>query len=114
MGKVADGWKQYVEMANKNAEAKGVMTGWDRVVQFIVAGDDNFYIETKGGVASFHLGVHKSPHVTMKGPADVFGKMVAGQLDATKAYFAKQYTIEGSMSDAMKFGRIGTALAKAR
>jgi putative sterol carrier protein len=50
----------------------------------------------------------------MKGPADVFGKMVAGQLDATKAYFAKQYTIEGSMSDAMRFGRIGTALAKAR
>jgi putative sterol carrier protein len=114
MGKVADGWKQYVEMANKNAEAKSVMTGWDRVVQFIVAGDDNFYIEIKGGVASFHLGVHKSPHVTMKGSADVMGKMVAGQLDATKAYFAKQYTIEGSMSDAMKFGRIGAALAKTR
>jgi putative sterol carrier protein len=114
MGKVADGWKQFVDMANKNAEAKGVMTGWDRVIQFIVAGDDNFYIEIKGGAASFHLGVHKSPNVTMKGPADVFGKMVAGQLDATKAYFAKQYTIEGSMGDAMKFGRIGTALAKAR
>jgi putative sterol carrier protein len=114
MGKVADGYKQFVELANKNAEAKGVMTGWDRVVQFIISGDDNFYIETKGGVASFNLGVHKSPQVTLKGPADVFGKMLTGELDQTRAYFAKQYTIEGSMSDAMKFGRIGTALAKAR
>jgi putative sterol carrier protein len=114
MGKVADGYKQFVESANKNAEAKGVMAGWDRVVQFIVAGDDNFYIEIKGGVASFHLGVHKSPHVTLKGPADVFGKMLTRELDQTRAYFAKQYTIEGSMSDAMKFGRIGTALAKAQ
>jgi putative sterol carrier protein len=112
MGKVADGYKQFVDLANKNAEVKGILTGWDRIVQFIVAGDDNFYIESKGGVASFHLGVHKSPHVTMKGSAEVFGKMLSRELDATKAYFAKQYTIEGSMGDAMKFGRIGTALAK--
>ena len=113
MGKVADGYKKlYGELANKNAEAKGIMTGWDRVIQFIVTGDDNFYIEIKGGVATFNLGVHKSPQVTMKGSADVFAKMLSRELDATRAYFAKQYTIEGSMGDAMKFGRIGAALAK--
>ena len=112
MGKVVDGYKQFVEQANKNAEAKGLMAGWDRVIQFIITGDDNFYIESKGGVASFNLGVHKSPHVTLKGPADVFNKMLTRELDQTRAYFAKQYTIEGSMSDAMKFGRIGTAVAK--
>jgi len=112
MGKVADGYKQFVEQASKNAEVKGIITGWDRIVQFIVAGDDNFYIETKGGTISFNLGVHKSPHVTLKGPADVFAKMLSRELDQTRAYFAKQYTIEGSMSDAMKFGRIGAALSK--
>jgi hypothetical protein len=41
-------------------------------------------------------------------------KMLSRELGVTRAYFAKQYTIEGSMSDTMKFGRIGTALAKAR
>ena len=112
MGKVVDGYKQFVDMANQNAEAKGLMTGWDRVIQFIVQGDDNFYIEIKGGTASLHVGEHQSPNVKLKGSADVFSKMLTRELDQTKAYFAKQYTIEGSMGDAMKFGRIGTALAK--
>jgi len=112
MGKVLDGYKQFVDLANKNAEAKGLMAGWDRIVQFILDGDDNFYIDIKGGQASLTIGVHKSPHVTLKGSADVFYKMLTRELDQTRAYFAKQYTIEGSMSDAMKFGRIGTAVAK--
>ena len=44
MGRVVDGYKQFVEQAGKNAEVKGLITGWDRVVQFIVDGDDDFYI----------------------------------------------------------------------
>lgn len=114
MGRVVDGYKQFVELINKSAEAKGIISGWDRVVQFIVDGDDDFYIKTEGGVASFVVGVHESPNVTLKGPEEVFYKMQTGELDQTRAYFAKQYTIEGSMSDAMKFGRLGTAARKAR
>ena len=91
---------------------KGLISGWDKVVQFIVDGDDDFYIETKGGTISFNLGVHASPNVTLKGPEEVFYKMLTRELDQTRAYFAKQYTIQGSMSDAMKFGRIGTTLVK--
>jgi putative sterol carrier protein len=114
MGRVVDGYKQFVEQAGKSAEVKGLITGWDRVVQFIVDGDDDFYIETKGGTISFKLGVHAAPHVKLKGSEEVFHKMLTRELDQTRAYFAKQYTIEGSMSDAMKFGRIGTALAKSQ
>ena len=112
MGRVVDGYKQFVEQASKNEEVKGIITGWDRIVQFIVDGDDDFYIETKGGTISFNVGVHESPNVTLKGPEEVFYKMLTRELDQTRAYFAKQYTIQGSMSDAMKFGRIGTAVAK--
>jgi len=112
MGKVVDGYKQFVELSNNNAEAKGLMTGWDRIVQFIIDGDDNFYIEIKGGTAALHVGEHQSPNVKLKGSAEVFYKMLMRELDMTKAYFAKQYSIEGSMGDAMKFGRIGTAVAK--
>jgi putative sterol carrier protein len=114
MGRTVDSYKKFVELVNKSAEAKGIITGWDRVIQFIVTGDDNFYIETKGGKASFAVGVHKSPNVTLKGPEEVFYKMFTGELDQTRAYFAKQYTIEGSMSDAMKFGRLGPAARKAQ
>jgi len=114
MGRVVDGYKQFVEQASKNEEVKGLIAGWDKVVQFIIDGDDDFYIETKGGVISFTVGVHDSPNVTLKGPEEVFYKMLTRELDQTRAFFAKQYTIEGSMSDAMKFGRMGSALAKSQ
>lgn len=114
MGRVIDGYKQFVELANKSAEAKGLMAGWDRIVQFIVDGEDDFYLKIEGGQVSLTVGVHESPNVTLKGPEEVMYKMVTRELDATRAYFAKQYTIEGSMSDAMKFGRLGTAAAKAQ
>ena len=110
MGRVVDGYKQFVERANKSDAAKGLMAGWDRVVQFIIDGEDDFYLTIAGGQVSLTVGVHESPSVTLKGPEEVMNKMLTGELDATRAYFAKQYTIEGSMSDAMKFGRLGSAL----
>jgi putative sterol carrier protein len=113
MGRVVDGYKEFVRLANEVAEAKNLMTGWDRTVQFIIEGEDNFYIKTEGGKASFNLGEHESPSVTLKGPEEVFYKMLTGELDQTRAYFAKQYSIQGSMGDAMKFGRLGPMVRKA-
>ena len=108
-----DGYKQMAEKANEVAEAKSAMTGWNKVIQFIVEGEGDFYLKFDNGTASFHEGKHDQPNVTLKGSEEVFYKMLTRELDQTRAYFAKQYTIEGSMGDAMKFGRIGTAVAKA-
>jgi len=113
MGRVKDGYRDLAKRANEVAEAKGLMAGWNKVVQFIVTGEGEFYIKFENGVATFHEGKHEKPDVTLKGPEEVFYKMLTRELDQTRAYFAKQYTIEGSMADAMKFGRIGTAVAKA-
>ena len=112
MGRVIDGYKQFAKFINEVAEAKQLATGWDRVIQFIVEGEGDFYIQTQGGNASFNEGKHASPNVTLKGPEEIFYKMLTRELDQTKTYFAKQYTIGGSMGDAMKFGRFGTAVAK--
>ena len=113
MGRVKDGYKDLANKANAVAEAKSAMAGWNKVVQFSVEGEGDFYLKFENGTASFHEGKHEKPDVTLKGPEDVFYKMLTRELDQTRAYFAKQYTIEGSMSEAMKFGRIGTAVAKA-
>jgi len=113
MGRVTDGYKELTKRANEVAEAKGLMAGWNKVIQFVVEGEGNFYMKFENGVATFHDGKHEKPDVTLKGPEEVFYKMLTRELDSTRAYFAKQYTIEGSMADAMKFGRIGTAVAKA-
>lgn len=113
MGRVMDGYKELADRANAVDEAKNAMAGWNKVVQFEVEGEGDFYIKFENGAASFHEGKHESPNVTLKGPEEIFYKMLTRELDQTRAYFAKQYTISGSMADAMKFGRIGTAVAKA-
>jgi putative sterol carrier protein len=113
MGRVIDGYKKIVEKTNEVAEAKSLMIGWNKIVQFIVEKEGDFYIKADGGTASFHEGKHEKPDVTMKGPEEVFYKMLTRELDATKAYFTRQYIIEGSMGDAMKFARIAGAVAKA-
>jgi putative sterol carrier protein len=113
MGRVTDGYKELAQRANEVAEAKNAMAGWNKVVQFSVEGEGDFYLKFEDGKCSFSEGKHESPNVTLKGPEEIFYKMLTRELDQTRAYFAKQYTIEGSMADAMKFGRIGTAVAKA-
>ncbi len=114
MGRVVDGYREFVKLANNTPKAKEQMEGWDKVVQFIIEGEEDFYIKTEEGKASFHIGEHESPDVTLKGPEEVFYKMLTRELDMTKAYFARKYRIEGSMGAAMKFGRIATAVAKAQ
>jgi putative sterol carrier protein len=112
MGRVSEGYKELADRANEVEEAKKTMAGWNKVIQFMIEGEGDFYIKFDNGTATFHEGKHESPNVTLKGAEEVFYKMLTRELDQTRAYFAKQYTIEGSMADAMKFGRIGTAVAK--
>ena len=115
MGRVFEGWKGFCELANQTDDVKKLMTGWDRAVQFSVTGEDvpEFYVEIKGGVASLHTGKHASPAFTMKGNEEIMWKLLTREEDPTRAYMAKKYTIEGSLADAMKFGSIGSAVAKA-
>jgi len=112
MGRVMEAYKELAKKANEVAEAKSAMAGWNNIVQFVIKGEGEFYLKFENGAATFHEGKHEKPNVTLKGPEEVFYKMMTRELDMTRAYFAKQYTIEGSMADAMKFGRIGTAVAK--
>ena len=115
MGRVLDGWKRAVEEMNKAEAAKSLMTGWDRVAQFTVegGGETNFYLEFKDGAVTLHEGDHSSPNFTMGATEEVFYKLLTGELNAMQAYLSKQYTVKGSMADAMKFRQIGEAAAKA-
>ena len=115
MGRVANGWKLFCEFANGVDEAKKLMTGWDRAIQFSVTGEDvpEFYLQVKDGAISFNEGKHASPAFTMKGTEEIMWKLLAREEDPTKAYIAKKYTIEGSLAEAMKFGSIANAVAKA-
>lgn len=109
MGKVADGWKKAVEIANSMDAAKKLLQQWgDKAVQFVVEGEDpkEFYVEAKGGVASFHVGRHPSPAFTMEGNADIMWKLLTREEDAVRAFMAKKYAVKGSLSESIKFRKI--------
>jgi hypothetical protein len=52
MGRVKDGYREFTKMANENAEAKSLMAGWNKVIQFIVEGEGEFYIKFENGVGN--------------------------------------------------------------
>jgi putative sterol carrier protein len=109
MGKVADGWKKAVEIANSMDTAKKLLQGWgNKAVQFVVEGEDprEFYVEAKDGVASFHVGKHPSPAFTMAGNQDIMWKLLTREEDAVKAYMSKKYQVQGSLSESIKFRKI--------
>ncbi len=112
LGRVIEGYREVVKRTNEVAEAKNLIAGWNKVIQFIVEGEGDFYIKFDNGTAYFHEGKHEKPDVTLKGKEEILYKMLTREIDSTKAFMLRQYSVEGSMGDAMKFGRLGTILAK--
>ena len=122
MGELFDAMKQRLEEGAKRAaeseEVKKVlephMAGLEgKVLQFSIEGEGDFYLEIKGGAPSLIQGLHPTPAFTMKAPLDVAKKMIiTRELGTGKAYMAKQFTIEGSLAEAMKFGRLALELSK--
>ena len=60
MGRVKDGYRQFAKLINEVAEAKQLITGWDRVIQFVVEGEGDFYIQTQEEV--LHLTKERVHH----------------------------------------------------
>ncbi|TDA31109.1 MAG: hypothetical protein DSO03_05510 [Hadesarchaea archaeon] len=48
----------------------------------------------------------------MIGNKDIMWKLLTREEDPTRAFMAKKYSIQGSLADAMKFGKIGQEVAK--
>ena len=94
--------KMFADAINSNEEVKGMLKGWTKIAGYEVDGE-NCYIEHKAdGSCEFHEGKPEKANFTMKGPAEVFDKMFTGELDAQKAFFAKQYAIDGDVMGTMK------------
>lgn len=90
----------------KASEALPEIKGWDKVYQFSVAGLGDFYVEIKGGRVNVVRGKHPSPIATLSTSAEVFEKIMSGQLDAMKAFLAGQLKITGNVLDTMNLKRL--------
>ncbi|RLG49750.1 MAG: hypothetical protein DRN96_09105 [Thermoproteota archaeon] len=114
MGRVREEFSKIVEAMNSIEEARKLLQGWDKVLQFEIEGEEPFYLKVEGGEAKLFDGKHEKPDLTFKGPEEVFYKMATGELDPTKAYMMRKYQIVGPLPEAIKFGRVLDAVRKAR
>ncbi|MHA1227084.1 MAG: SCP2 sterol-binding domain-containing protein [Candidatus Hodarchaeales archaeon] len=94
--------KEFADAINANDEVKAMLKGWVKIAGYEVDGEHCYIEHKEDGSCEFHEGKPEKANFTMKGSADVFEKMFTGELDAQKAFFAKQYQIEGDVMGTMK------------
>lgn len=103
MGVGKDTVVQFVENINANEEIKGMLKNWVKTAAYELDGEEPFYIEHKAdGSAEFHEGKPEKASFTIKGPGEVWAQIASGEKDAQKAFFAKEYKIEGDVMGTMK------------
>jgi len=81
-------------------------------IEFDVTDEEpgDYHVIIEKGVCKAYAGVHPTPTATKHTPADVWLKIVRGELDATNAFMSQQFTTSGDMGLLMKM----TALFGAR
>lgn len=102
-----DGWRYFAERANKLPRVKERIRGWNRIVQFMPAGEEPFHLAFSNGAVTFHEGTHGKPDLTLKGNEDVFYGLMTGELDGIRAFMLGLFKFEGRTKDAAKFADIG-------
>ncbi len=63
-----------------------MMTGWDRVIQFSLDGEDPFHLIFSNGGVTFSDGAHEKPDLVLKEEEDVFYRLMTGELDGMRAF----------------------------
>ena len=101
-GKVAV--EEFVKAINANEEVKNMLKNWEKFAKYDLEGEDGpFYVHHKAdGSAEFHEGSPEKAHFTFIGPTQIWADIAQGKKDAQKAFFAKEYKIEGDVMGTMK------------
>ncbi|MEB3860517.1 MAG: SCP2 sterol-binding domain-containing protein [Desulfurococcales archaeon] len=96
-------FKEIFERAKEKLPEVG---SWNKVYQFIVEDDGEFYVEISRGEARIVEGRHESPIATIQARREVLEKILSGELDAMKAFMTRQLRITGNVFDTMNLKKI--------
>ena len=81
-------------------------------IQFDVTDEEpgDYHVTIEKGVCNAYAGAHPEPTATIHTPAEVWLRIVRGELNATNAFMSQQFTTSGDMGLLLKL----TALFGAR
>lgn len=106
--------KMFESIYSKALESIGEIKTWNKVYQFILEDDGKFYIEISGGSLKIIDGEHPNPIATLITTTEVLEKILKGELDAMRAFMARQLKITGNVFDTMNLKKlIDVGLGKA-
>ena len=94
------------ELVNKAKDKVPEVSSWNKVYQFKIEGDGEFYIEIKDGNLRIEEGTHTNPIATLTASREVFEKILSGELDAMKAFMTRQLKISGNVLDTMNLKKL--------
>ena len=100
-------FKTIVEtLFSKAVEKDPSIKSWNKVYQFVLKDDGEFYVEIKDGKVTVAEGKHPRPIATLTTDSETLKQILSGQLDAMKAYMARKITITGNVLDTMNLKKL--------
>jgi len=88
-----------------DAEAAGDLTA---TIQYHVVDEPpgDYYVTIENGICKAYAGVHPDPTATIRTPANVWLRIVRGELDGGTAFMTQQFTATGDMGLLMKMASL--------
>ena len=74
--------------------------------QFMIEGDDDFYISIDDGSCTAALGEHEDPDITMTMDVDTLKEVVTGELDGMQAFMGGRLKAEGDVMLGTRLGQL--------
>jgi len=86
---------------------KGLGPDYNKIVQFEIAGDKEFYLQIKGGKdLSITAGRHEKPDITISSDKDTMAGINAGKVNPTQAFMQGKIKVKGAMMELMRLQKI--------
>jgi len=94
------------ELFTKAVEALPEIKTWNKVYQFKVEDNGEFYMEISNGEVKVVEGTHPSPIATIIGSSETLKQILSGELDAMKAFMLRKIKITGNVLDTMNLKKL--------
>jgi hypothetical protein len=90
---------------NRTDTARRSLMGWNKTIQFMLDGEEPFFLKTADSRLTLFKGKAESPDLVFKSNSGDFFNVMIGKTKFDQGFSRGEYTIVGSIIDAVKLMR---------